>query len=54
MFDRKQFDHDKNQAIHEAFTSKAVNEAALHFMTVSDRVNYAYNSFTRNGYVQCL
>ncbi len=43
MFDRKQFDEEKEKNIREAYKSDELHNAALNFVTVSDRLNYAYN-----------
>lgn len=43
MFDRKQFDEEKEKNIKEAYKSDELHNAALNFVTVSDRLNYAYN-----------
>lgn len=42
-FDREQFNRDKNIRIRENHENKALHEAALNFVTVSDKANYAYN-----------
>lgn len=43
MFDRDQFDIEKQQNIKKAHKNPDVNSAALKFITKSDRFNYAYN-----------
>lgn len=43
MFDRKQFDKEKESNIKKAFHSEELHKAALNFVTVSDRLNYGYN-----------
>ena len=43
MFDRNQFDEEKKKNIKVAYASDELHKAALNFVTVSDRLNYAYN-----------
>ncbi len=43
MFDRDQFDQQKQKNIENAFEDKELNDLALKFITKSDQHNYAYN-----------
>lgn len=43
MFDRKKFNQEKEVRIPEAYKKKELHDAALNFVTISDRLNYAYN-----------
>ncbi len=43
MFDRKKFDQEKEVNIKKNYENKGLHDAALNFVTVSDKLNYAYN-----------
>src|SRR5450432_4708936 len=43
MFDRTQFDLEKQQNIRKAFQDPELHQQALQFITKSDQHNYAYN-----------
>jgi len=43
MFDRKQFNQEKENRIPEAYKVRELHDAALNFVEVSDKLNYAYN-----------
>lgn len=43
MFDRQKFETEKADNIKTAYAKKDLHEASLNFITISDRLNYAYN-----------
>ena len=43
MFDRKKFNQEKETRILDAYKVKELHDAALNFVEVSDKLNYAYN-----------